>query len=144
MAFPADPLIFNSIREHLAVTCDVNWATAVVMALIVDRDVWTPNADDAFVDDALGAGAIETSGTRQQIANPVAALSGADDCVYWDGDPIVYPGVLVAETFDTLILYVEITDDTDSYLIGAYDLGAQTGDGANVTIAPDTKGHVKW
>jgi len=137
-----DPLIFDTAREHLAVDLDLDWTAGAVTALLVDKDTWTPSAGDDFVDTALSAGAIETSGTRQILPSPTATVSGGDHRVYWDGNPIVYPGVLNAETFDTLVLYQAVTNDTDSYLIAAYDLGAQVGDGNNVTLTPDTLGYI--
>lgn len=142
MIFPTDPLIFDKVRTHLAVNLDFNWTDGNVTALLVLRSTWSPDAGDTFVAAILGAGAVETSGTRQVLGTPVANAPGVAHKVFWDGDPIVYPGVLVAETFDTLVLYRAVTNDTDSYLITAYDLGAQVGDGNNVTLTPNTNGYV--
>lgn len=142
MTFPASPILFDTIRQHLAIDLDVDWTAGTVRALLVDRDIWTPDESDSVVATILAAGATETSGTRQVIGAPSATLSGLDHSVYWDGNPIVYPGVLLGETFDTLVTYVFVTDDTDSYLIAAYDLGAQVGDGNNVTINPDALGYI--
>jgi hypothetical protein len=136
------PLIFDTAREHLAVDLDLDWTAGNVTALLVLADTWSPDAGDDVVATILSAGAIETSGTRQVLGSPAATVSGGDHRVFWDGDPIVYPGVLNAETFDILVLYQAVTDDTDSYLLCAYNLGAQVGDGNNITLTPDTLGYV--
>lgn len=137
-------MIFDKVREHLAVDLDVDWTTDTVRAVLFDSATWTPDESDGFVGTAIGAGAIETSGTRQTLANRTAALSGGDHLVYWDGDPIIYPGVLLGEDFDSLVLYRFVTNDADSYLIAHYELGAQTGDGNSITLNPDSLGYLAW
>lgn len=142
MAWPTDPIIFDTVRDHLAIVRDFNWTAGTVRAVVLNRLTWTPNASDTFVATATSAGATAL-GTRQTLASPTATLSGVDHCVYWDANPIVYPGIALSAAFDTLLLYRFVTVDADSYLIAVYDLGSQVGDGASVTLNPDTNGYVK-
>lgn len=135
---------FNAAVEHLAIARDLDWTAGQVTAMLVDKLTWTPAPADGFVATALAAGAVETSGTRTVLTTPTAVPGGASNCVFWSADPIVYPGVLLGEAFDTLVLFQQVTNDLDSYLLCSFDLGAQTGDGANVTLNPDTNGFMKW
>lgn len=139
-------MIFDAVREHLTVDLDFVWTDGSVRCLLVNSDTWTPSPSNGVVGDILGAGADEaaTTGDRQVLGSPAAALSGTDHLVYYDSDPVVYPGVSAAVPFDTLVLFKFVTDDTDSWLIASYDLGAQTGDGADVTINPDSLGWLAW
>lgn len=139
-------MIFDTVRTHLAVDLDFDWTDGSVRCLLVNSDTWTPAAGDAVVGDILGAGADEaaSTGDRQVLATTTAALSGTDHLVYYDSDPVVYPGVASSTPFDTLVLFKFVTDDTDSWLIASYDLGAQSGDGSNVTINPDSLGWLAW
>ena len=141
--------IFDEVRSHLAVDLDFDWTAGNVTAMIVDSGggaLWTPDPTDDVVATILAAGAVEaaTPADRQTLTTPTSALSGADHLVYMDSDPVVYPNIPNATTYDTLVLFQFVTNDADSWLIAAYDLGAQTGDGSNVTVNPNTLGWLAW
>lgn len=139
-------MIFDAVRTHLAVDLDFDFTAGAVMCLLVDAGSWTPSESDAVVGDILTAGATEAAITadRQTLTTPTAALSGTDHLVYWDSDPVVYPGVASSTPFTTLVLFRFVTNDTDSWLIAAFDLGSQSGDGSDVTINPDSLGWLAW
>lgn len=144
----ASPLIFDKARYYIGLGYD--WTAGNTWAVVLRKNAWTPAEGNGFVQTAITAGATEPStsspgwsGTdRQHVTSPTVALVSGS--AYWNGNGLSYPGIPAAAAFDTLLLYNKVTGDSDSWLIAYYDLGSQTGDGANVTINPAANGYCQW
>lgn len=133
---PAAPVIFNRVRYAHGLGYNFTLGTAIW--ILVDSgagSLWTPSPTDDFVASMLIAGAVEAAvtGDRQPITNPTVTLDGAHDRALWGADSFTYPGVANATTFDTLVLANVVTNDSDSWLMGAWDQGPLVGDGNPIT-----------
>lgn len=139
--------IFDVVRLNVASGL-VDVTSAALTCVLLEANTWTPSPSDGVVGDALSAGAIEVStggsADRQTLTSGAVNLNGSLHRAIWDWDPISYPNVPNATAFDTLLVYVFVTSDSDSWLICAYDLGAQTGNGSPITINPDSSGTLSW
>lgn len=128
----AGPWKFNQARYNIGLGFD--YTAAGTYFVLLDRQGWTPDPDDDFVQTVLIAGAVDAGGDRTQIVNPVITLDDAGDRALWGADDFVVPNIVLGADFDTLLHYNLVNDDTDSWLLGAWDLGAQTGDGADINV----------
>jgi hypothetical protein len=138
-------VVFNQIRYRIGL--GFNWTTADVRALLVDSDAWTPNYDDDYVQSILTAGADEMAGggyARQNVTGRTVALDDAGDRGLWDGNSISFGTVTGTDPYDFLVLYNFVTNDADSWLIAAYDLGAQAADSTVLLFNPPADGYLEW
>lgn len=130
-------LVFNRLPYNLGL--GFNWTTDSIQGLLVDRSSWTPNRDDDFVTNILVAGAVEVSAggyARADLTTPTVGLDDPGDRSSWDADPLDFGTVAAADPYDTLVLYRLVNNDTDSWLMAAWDLEAQTTNGTAIEIQP--------
>lgn len=122
------------------------WTTTPIMAGVFLKGAWTPGKGDAFILDATTAGADELSTlgaggyARQTIVSPTKTLDGTGHRGLLGGSIIDFGAVDPGFDFDTLVLFVFVSDDSDSWIIDARDVGAQTTDGTTLRFAPHVDG----
>lgn len=128
------PIKFNQLRYRVGLGFD--WTASTTYFVLLDSGAWVPDPDDDYVQTVTAAGATPASFDvdRPQIVNPVVTLDDAGDRALWGADDFVYSNVALGVTFDVLLLFNLVNDDTDSWLCGAWDLGPQTGDGNDINI----------
>jgi hypothetical protein len=129
--------VFNRISYNIGLGFD--WTTDPVRALLVDADTWTPNRDDDFVQTILSAGAVEMSGgsyARDTLTTPTVGLDDPNDRAVWSGDPFNFGTVTGTDPYDTMVIYRFVTNDTDSWLIAAFDLGANVANSTAIEVQP--------
>ena len=137
-------LVHDTLIEHMATGAWSGWVTEDVRAAIFLADTWTPDKSDDVLATILAAGAIEISPSgyaRTALTSQAATLDGGLHRELLDSAVIDFGTLGSGEDFDTLVLYVFVTDDTDSWLVSTRDLGAQTTTNASATrFVPDTDG----
>lgn len=94
----------------------------IKMAVLSDSQSYTPDIDnEVFVDDVIGVSATEFSGTgysRPTLSVSVSQDNGADEAVA-DATDLTLTGV-DGDTIDSVLVYKEGTNDSDSPLIGHF------------------------
>lgn len=136
---------FDTYIDHILAGTFV-WTTADVRAAVFLKDTWVPNKSDAFLLDAQTAGAQELSDmgaggyARALRTSATKALDAGGHRGLLRGAVIDFGVVATGYDFDTIILFVQVTDDTDSWMLSAYDVGAQTTDGTNLRFVSDSDG----
>jgi hypothetical protein len=138
-----DPVVvFDTYLERLA-SAGSNWTTDTVKALLVSRATWAPDRSDEFVGDATGAGAVEVTASgyaRQTIGSPAVNVDGSGHRALLAGATIDFGTPDAGSDFDTLIIYTQVTNDADSWMLAAVDLGSQTTAGVDISAVPDADG----
>lgn len=121
-----------------------DWSTADIRAAIFEAATWTPSKADSVVADATSAGAIECAAAgyaREALVSQVATLDTGGHRMLLDSAVVDFGTLASGTAFDTLMLFVQVTDDTDSWVMATFDLGAQTTSNASPTrFIPDTDG----
>lgn len=118
---------FDSLLDHLL--GGYQWTTGQPHGALFLRDTWTPDKSDGFVLDATGAGAIEVAApsyARTPIVSAVKNLDAGGHRVLLDAAVIDFGILEAGYDFDTLLIFELVTNDGDSWLLSAHDLGAQT------------------
>lgn len=106
-------------------------------------NAWTPDISDGVIADATGAGATELTVPNYARLNFVTGNISLDMSGHrelYDFDTLDFGTPDAGGDYDWLIVASQGSDDTDSRLIIAYDLGAQTTDGSPLQYNPDTAG----
>lgn len=138
-------IIFDNWLNAIA-TLGTDWVADTIRAALFDSLTWTPAKSDLFVNSATSSGAVEVAAAsyaRQLVPGRAVVVDGGAHRILLDGSTIDF-GILEAGfNYDTLILYDFVTNDTDSFLICAFALGAQTTDGSNVQAVPNAAGFFK-
>lgn len=120
------------------------WSTWDVRAALFDSATWTPSKADAVLLDITGAGAVEVTATgyaRVALVSQVATLDGGGHRELLDSAVIDFGTIDSGDPFDTLVLFTFVTNDSDSWLLSSFDLGAQTTTDASPTrFIPNTDG----
>lgn len=101
------------------------WISADVRGALFLANTWTPNPDNQYLSAATSAGAIEltVSGySRQAIPTKTVAVDTALDAGLLDGDTIVWPISGAGQDYDTVVIYNQVTNDANSFLIAAFTL----------------------
>lgn len=101
----------------------LSFASADLRVLLVTSG-YTFNADHDFIAD-LTPGSNELSGTgyaRKTLAGKATTTDDTNDRAEGDCDDIAYTAIN-AGTAAMMILYVQVTNDADSYLVGKFDTG---------------------
>jgi hypothetical protein len=91
---------------------------------------------DSMIQDAIDAGAIEV-GTRQTITGQFTSTDPSGYSI-WSCDSVFYPDIAAATAFDVAVLFQDNGSDATNLIIAIFGLGAQTGDGSDVQLDPDT------
>lgn len=133
-------LLFRNTKE-LLVSAGLDWVAAPVKAALVAKNTWTPDATDGFMQDVLDAGAVEVAaaGYARVALTTAVVVSGPD--VFADADDFSFDGPpAFGDDYDTLLLFLDVTDDTDSPVLAALDLGSHTTDGLPIDFTVDVEG----
>lgn len=137
----AGEIIFNQAQYLRGL--GINWETDTIEQALLLKGAWTPNADDDYVQTALTAGATDV-GDRVALVNPAVILDDANNRARWDQDDYSHTGVANAQAFDSYIVYLLVTNDGDSPLLGYFPLGSLTGDGNPISLAMNALGLFAW
>lgn len=136
--------IYNTLKE--AVGDGFDWAAADVRLLLLDAaGSYTVDPTDQFVAD-LTPGSNELSTTnyaRKVLANKAVALNG--NRAEWTADNVTFND-LGGSPFPTVggaVLFVQVTNDADSWLIAYLEDVAGVTNGLDATIAFDPTGIVR-
>lgn len=112
----------------------VSWANSTIKALIVDSGYTFDKADE-FVSDVSADEVTNATGTgyaRKTLSNKTVAL--ATNVVTFDADDITYSDVDTNETWDALIVYAEVTTDSDSILLAYLPVDELVTNGSDAVI----------
>jgi hypothetical protein len=128
-------IVYNSGLDELAA-----WETSTYLFLLLQGGGYTPDRDHVFVAD-LGPGSNEVDGAgyaRVTAATKTRTVDNTGDLVAYDCDDPAFGAIAAGETVTGMVLYRFATDDTDSPLVGYYDLAdtATTGAAFTVALAP--------
>lgn len=137
----ADPVVFNEFLAQQGQGFD--FLAAVVKGVVFLKGAWTPDPDDTYLVEATVAGAVEAAPSMNRVTYGSKAVSRDDvnDRGVWTAASVFYIGVPIGTQYDTFVTYNFGTDDTDSWMITAYDLGGPyTSDGGQLTFALDPVG----
>lgn len=132
--------VFDTYLDHLV---QLYWPTSNIKCAIFLKNTWTPSKSNAFVADAIGAGAIECAAVgyvRVALTSPTVALDGGGHRSLLHSAIADFGALAAGTDFDTFVLYELVTNDADSWLLAAYDVGAQTTSGTGTRFVPDTSG----
>lgn len=106
--------------------------------LLLRNDVaYSYDPDHNFVADVLTGGVLELSVAgyaRQVLANVAAAEDDTGDLSSLAADAVAFGSLATGQTIDKAIVFVQVTNDADSYLIGHYDLADTPTFGGDVTL----------
>lgn len=121
----------------------LNWASADLRLLLVDAG-YTFDKDHDFVDDVV---ADELSGTgyvRKTLAGEATSLDNVNDRAEGDADDVSWTGIN-AGTAKAAIIYVQVTNDADSYLVCYIDTGGFpiTTNGGDLTVQFNAEGVIQ-
>lgn len=131
-------VVHDSMLHHFL--RGANWQTADLRAALFLKSTWTPSPSDGVVLDATGAGAVEVAApsyARAVLASNVANTDGTNHRELLSTAVIDFGALEAGFDYDTLVVFVHVTDDTDSWLVTSIDLGAQTTTGADERFVPD-------
>lgn len=119
------------------------WTTMVVKAMLVNTVGWTPNKSDGFVATILSAGAVEVTAApyaRQTVTGKVKSIDGAGHRILEAMNLIDFGAMAGAQAYNRLVLYNFVTNDADSWLICALDVGALVTNGVQQRFVPNASG----
>lgn len=135
-------IVFDTYLDHLAAGTAV-WTADTVKGMLVAASTWTPAKSDGFVATILSAGAVEVTAApyaRQTLASKTKTLDGGGHRVLLDGNLLDFGAMAAAQSYDHLVLFKFVTNDADSWLICAFDLGALVTNGVTQRFVPDADG----
>jgi hypothetical protein len=133
---------FDTYIDHILDGSFV-WTTTSVEAAVFDKGAWTPDKGDVFLLDAQTAGATELVGggyARTTLVSPTKSIDGTGHRGLLNGSVIDFGAIAGGQNFDTLVLFVIVTDDTDSWMLSAHDVGAQVTDGTALRFHANVDG----
>lgn len=140
-------LIYNRLKQEVGEGFD--WATADVRLLLLDAaGSYVADPDDEFVAD-LTPGSNELATTnyaRAALANQVVTRDDVNDRAAWTADDVVFAGLGPSSGGPTIggaVLYVHVTDDSDSWLVAFLEDVAGTVNGLDATVAFDPTGIIR-
>lgn len=139
---------FN-IAKLKAAEGDLDWETADVRALLLKDGAYAVDPDDNFVADVI-AGAAEYAGTnyvRAALANQTADRDDVSNWTICHADAVVWADLgeddLSDGDVDAAVLYVHVTNDADSWLIGHIPITG-TPNGTDATLAEPADGWLRF
>lgn len=139
---------FN-IAKTKAAEGDFDWETADIRVLLLKTGLYVVDPDDVFVADLVPA-TVEYAGTayvRKALANQVATPDAAADATVCHADDVVWTALGEADlsdgAVDAAVLYVHVTSDVDSWLIGHYPITG-TPNGNDATLAEPATGWLRF
>ena len=125
-----------------ALLTSYNAETATIKAMLVTSG-YTANKDHDIVNDTTpGSNELNGTGyTRKTLSTVAVAKDDTNDRVTFDADDITWSAIN-AGTAAACVIYIEVTDDTDSILLAHIDDGGFpiVTSGADMTISWDSAG----
>ena len=121
-----------------------NWETDTFKCLLVTSG-YTPDRDHDYVDDVVPASNEITGAgyTRQTVANAARTIDDANDRIVYDADDFDFGSIAIGETVAGVVLYREVTNDSDSILIAYYSLGSIATTGNPFPVAVPATGMIR-
>lgn len=138
-------IIHDTLLHHLVTGTD--WQTADVRAALFAKTTWTPDPGDAVLADVTGNGAVEVAAASYVRVAVASRVANTDSILHEEllSAAVIDFGTLEAGSdYDTLVLYVFVTDDSDSWLATSIDVGAQVTDGTDERFVPDPSGLIAF
>lgn len=133
---------FDTYIDHILAGTFV-WTTTPVQAAVFLKDAWVPSKSDVFLIDAITAGALELGAggyARATLPSPTKSIDSGGHRGLLNGSLVDFGVVDGGWDFDTLVLFRFVTGDTDSWMLSAFDVGAQSTDGTALRFAPNVDG----
>lgn len=128
--------------KYLAAKGDLDLDTADLRAMLVTSS-YTFNADHDFVSDVV-ANEISASGyARQTLGGHAVTLDDTNDRAYADFNDVAFGAIASGATSAKLIVYKQVTNDSDHVLVGCYDFAVVT-NGGTVTAQINTGGLLRF
>ncbi|MCH9735905.1 MAG: hypothetical protein K0U78_15355 [Actinomycetia bacterium] len=128
--------VLYDLAKQSLLTAGLNWTTADLRVMLVDTANYTINAvTDEFLNDITDNAGAEVARTTAAMTNPTALLGVAD------ADDISFLSVAGGTTAEAVVIYEQVTNDTDSPLIAYIDTATGlpvTTDGNNVNVLWDS------
>ncbi len=123
----------------------LNWASSDVRVLLVTSG-YTFNKDHQFVSD-LTPGSNELTGTgyvRKALTGEATSQDNTNDRAEGDANDVTWTAI-DAGTAAAAILYVHVTNDADSWLVGKFDTGGFpiVTNGGDVTLQWNAEGIIQ-
>jgi hypothetical protein len=123
-----------------AMTGAFDWTSDTIKGVLGDSGGWSFDATtQLYLADAITDGFTEmTAGgyARQTLASKTATADFNPNLrTVLDAATINFGAIAGTQNYDTFILIKFVTNNADSPLLGAWDLGAQTTNGGTISIA---------
>lgn len=121
----------------------LNFGSADLRVLLVDSG-YTFDPTHEFVDDVVAEELSGTGYARKTLAGKTNSTDNVNNRAESDCTDIDYTAIN-AGTAAMAILFVQVTDDTDSYLVGKYDTGGfpLVTNGSDATIQINAEGYAQ-
>lgn len=138
---------FTKARKKIA-DATIAVSSAVFRALLVrDTSSYTPDPDDEFLGD-ITITEISASGyARVTLSNVTIEEDTVENLVNLNCDDIVFPATAAGQTFEQLIVYVQVGgDDTtpaNDILVACFDFAGATA-GGTITATVDADGLISF
>lgn len=150
----ADITFAKNVKKVWDNEVDANAGTWKAMLLVSEGAAYTPNAGtDVFVATAAVDECSVSGYARQTLAfSVVTSIANAvhdhgDGILTWRSDPPVFTGLASGETANRIVIYKEVTNDTDSLMFCCLDLpnpGFATSLGQITVEEPVIGGYAGW
>lgn len=130
-------LIYNRGLDELR-----DWQTASYKALLLKGSGYTPNKDHDYVANLTPA-SNETAlagYARVTLSGMVRTVDDTLDRVTYDCADLAFGSIAVGDTISAMVVYLFVTNDADSILVGYHDLVDTATDGAPFTYQVNAAG----
>lgn len=140
-------IVYNRLKREVGEGFD--WVAADVRILLLDdAGTYAPDPDHEFVDDLTpGSNELDTDNyARAALAGKAVTLNTVDNRAEWTADDVVFADLgptSAGPTIQAAVLYVDVTDDTDSWLLCYLDDVTGTVNGLDATVAFDPTGIIR-
>lgn len=118
------------------------WTTNTFKFLLLKGSGYTFNKDHDFVADLTPASnEVTVSGySRQTAATKSRTIDDTNDRITYDCDDPTFGTLVAGETVSAMVLYRFVTNDSDSILIGYYDLPDTATNGTTFSVVLSVSG----
>lgn len=111
-----DYLVHDRLKTNLP--NGSSWTGTTWQAALFLRQTWAPTASDAVIATATLAGATEVASSgysRQTLGSKTATYDTSLDAGRADAADVTFP-ITGVSTFDTIVMFAQVNDDSDSWL----------------------------
>ena len=132
-------LLYNRGLDELAA-----FATNTYKVLLLKGSGYTPNKDHDFVSDlTVASNEVAGSGySRQTLASKTRTIDDTNDRITYDAADPAFGSIVAGETVSAMVMFRFVTNDSDSILIGYFDLTDTPTDGNPFTVVLGANGLV--